>query len=289
MTAEAAATAGVTVVATTTQAADLARAVAGDRAEVVGLLPANADPHDYEIRPDDVKALARAELVVRSGGELDEWLGSAIESSGTDAPTLSLIDHVDTRERDGDVDPHWWQDPRNAVRAVAAIEAALTRADPGGARGLRAGARAYSGRIERLDAAVADCLGRLAPAQRKLVTTHDALGYYARALRPRGDRRRHPVALDAGPGLRGRGDAARRHDPARGRARRSSPRARSTRRSSGSSPTRPARASAGRSTPTRSGREDSDGATYLGSIAANTRARSPTGSAAATLSCAPPD
>ncbi len=172
-------TAGVTVVATTTQAADLARAVAGDRAEVVGLLPANADPHDYEIRPDDVKALARAELVVRSGGELDEWLGSAIESSGTDAPTLSLIDHVDTRERDGDVDPHWWQDPRNAVRAVAAIEAALTRADPGGAAAYARAARAYSGRIERLDAAVADCLGRLAPDQRKLVTTHDALGYYA--------------------------------------------------------------------------------------------------------------
>ena len=139
-------TAGVTVVATTTQAADLARAVAGDRAEVVGLLPANADPHDYEIRPDDVKALARAELVVRSGGELDEWLGPAIESSGTDAPTLSLIDHVDTRERDGDVDPHWWQDPRNAVRAVAAIEAALTRADPGGAA-------AYAGRprVQRPD------------------------------------------------------------------------------------------------------------------------------------------
>ena len=65
---------GITVVATTTQAADLARAVAGDRAEVVGLLPPNADPHDYEIRPDDVKALAGADLVVRSGGDLDEWL-----------------------------------------------------------------------------------------------------------------------------------------------------------------------------------------------------------------------
>ena len=169
----------ITVVATTTQAADLTRAVAGGRADVVGLLPANADPHDYEIRPDDVKALADAQLVVRSGGDLDGWLDAAIESSGTDAPALSLIDHVAEREHDGEVDPHWWQDPRNAVRAVAAIEAALARADPEGAAAYEQAARAYTARIERLDAAVADCLDRLAPAQRKLVTTHDALGYYA--------------------------------------------------------------------------------------------------------------
>src|SRR5687768_12679782 len=82
---------GVTVVATTTQAADLARQVAGGRARVVGLLPAGVDPHDHEVRPDDVKALADAALVVRSGGEVDAWLEDAVASSGTDAPTLSLI------------------------------------------------------------------------------------------------------------------------------------------------------------------------------------------------------
>ena len=169
----------ITVVATTTQAADLARTVAGDRAEVVGLLPANADPHDFEIRPDDVKALAGADLVVRSGGDLDEWLEPAIESSGTDAPTLSLIDHVDTREDDGEIDPHWWQDPRNAEQAVASIEAALGRADPSGAAGYERAARAFTDRIGALDTAVAACLDRIPAAQRKLVTTHDALGYYA--------------------------------------------------------------------------------------------------------------
>src|SRR5215212_8972145 len=122
----------VTVVATTTQAADLARAVAGDRAKVVGLIPANADPHDYEVRPGDVKALADADVVIRSGGDLDEWLSGAIDSSGVDAPELVLIDEVDTLagedEHPGgdEVDPHWWQDPRNAVKAVAAIEATLS-------------------------------------------------------------------------------------------------------------------------------------------------------------------
>ena len=116
----------ITVVATTTQAADLTRAVAGGRADVVGLLPANADPHDYEIRPDDVKALADAQLVVRSGGDLDALARRRDRELGHRcAGRSSLIDHVATREGDGEVDPHWWQDPRNAVRAVAAIEAAL--------------------------------------------------------------------------------------------------------------------------------------------------------------------
>jgi len=170
----------LTVVATTTQAADFTRAVAGDRADVVQLLQPNSDPHDYEVRPQDVKALARADLVVRSGGELDHWLDGAIDSAGSDAPELTLIDHVDTLPGDDGPDPHWWQNPRNAIRAVAALAAALARADPAHARGFHARAAAYTHRLEALDAAVAGCLDRLPPAQRKLVTTHDSLGYYAR-------------------------------------------------------------------------------------------------------------
>src|SRR5688572_16380314 len=61
---------GIRVVATTTQAADFARQVGGDRVSVTGLLSPNADPHDYEVRPDDVEALVDADLVIRSGGEI---------------------------------------------------------------------------------------------------------------------------------------------------------------------------------------------------------------------------
>jgi zinc/manganese transport system substrate-binding protein len=164
------------VVATTTQAADLARHVAGDRAEVKGILAPNTDPHDYEVRPRDVKALTDADLVVRSGGEVDAWLGGAIDSAGTDAPVLTLLDHV---QPEGD-DPHWWQDPRRAERAAAVIAAALAKADPAGAAGYRQRADAYVKDLRTLDAAVARCIGEIPAVQRKLVTTHDALGYYAR-------------------------------------------------------------------------------------------------------------
>jgi zinc/manganese transport system substrate-binding protein len=166
----------LTVVATTTQAADLARNVGGDGVEVVGLLAPNADPHDYEVRPRDLQALTDADLVVRSGGDLDEWLQEAIEGAGTDAPVLTLIDHVRAR---GD-DPHWWQDPRNAIAAVAEIERALSEADPARAARYRAGATRYTARLRTLDRQVAACIAKVPARQRKLVTTHDALAYYAR-------------------------------------------------------------------------------------------------------------
>jgi ABC-type Zn uptake system ZnuABC Zn-binding protein ZnuA len=171
----AAASGGLAVVATTTQVADLARNVGGDRARVTGLLAANADPHDYEVRPSDVEAVAEAGVVLRSGGDLDEWLQEAIDGSGTEAPVLNLIERVQARPDD----PHWWQDPRNAALAVAAIRDALVAADPEGAAAYRANATAYLAEIDELDRAVAQCLEAVPAGQRKLVTTHDALAYYA--------------------------------------------------------------------------------------------------------------
>jgi zinc/manganese transport system substrate-binding protein/manganese/iron transport system substrate-binding protein len=166
----------VPVVATTGQAADFARAVGGDRVEVTGLLPPNADPHDFDVRPDDVKAVAGARLVVRSGGDLDEWLEEAIESSGTEADTVTLAEHVELVEDD----PHWWHDPRNAIRAVAALRDALAAADPAGAAQYERAAAAYTQRLRRLDRRVEACIAEVPAADRTLVTTHDALGYYAR-------------------------------------------------------------------------------------------------------------
>lgn len=194
--------ANVTAVATTTQVADLVRAVGGDRVAVEQILQPNSDPHGYEPRPSDVEALAKADAIFQSGGDVDEWLGETIESSGNDAPRVELIQAVEQREGDPDgdddhehagedahageeahhgedADPHWWQDPRNAIAAVAGIRGALTAADPEGRAEYEANARAYTERLRRLDRDVAACIEQIPPAQRKLVTTHDALGYYA--------------------------------------------------------------------------------------------------------------
>jgi zinc/manganese transport system substrate-binding protein len=166
---------GPTVVATTTQVADLVREVGGDRVNVDGMLRPGGDPHDYEPRPSDVASVAKAEVVFRSGGEVDHWLDDVIGNAGGDAQVVSLIDSV---HRLGD-DPHWWQNPRNAILAVGAIRAALVKADPAGKPGYDRRAAAYVRKLQTLDAAIARCVDRVPPGKRKLVTTHDALGYFA--------------------------------------------------------------------------------------------------------------
>ena len=166
---------GASVVATTTQLGDLARQVAKGRAQVDQILPPNADPHDYEPRPSDARSLEGADVVLQSGGGLDGWLGDLIESSGTDAAKVDASRAVGLR---GD-DPHWWQDPRRAEVAVKRIREALTRADPDGSGAYAANAKAYLTQLRALDTGVAECIGKLPSGARKLVTTHDALGYYA--------------------------------------------------------------------------------------------------------------
>jgi ABC-type Zn uptake system ZnuABC Zn-binding protein ZnuA len=161
------------VVATTTQAADLARQVGRSRVKVDSILQPNSDPHAYEPRAGDVKALVRADVVVRSGGEVDEWLEEAQAGAGSDAPVLTL--GANTRE-----EPHWWQDPRAALRAVTILRDGLTRADPAGKRVYAANADAYLARLRQLDRSIARCIATIPPARRKLITTHDALGAYAR-------------------------------------------------------------------------------------------------------------
>lgn len=170
------------VVATTTQAADLTRAVTGERADVSTLLRPNADPHEYEPRPSDARALADAALVIRSGGELDDWLAGLVESAGGDAEQLTLIDSVTRLPGDGgEPDPHWWQDVRNAEQAVNAIRDALILTDPGGRADYLRNSQRYVLRLRRLDAAIRTCVDRVPRARRKLVTSHDSLGYYTRA------------------------------------------------------------------------------------------------------------
>jgi zinc/manganese transport system substrate-binding protein len=176
------------VVATTTIAADLVANVGGERVDVDTLVPAGADPHGHEPRPSDAASIAEADLVVKSGGELDEWLDDLIDSAGGEASELTLLDsaeaiggghaHEDDPHGD-DVDPHWWQDPRNAILAVEAIRDALVEADPDGRRVYDRNARAYVAELRALDEEIEGCTERVPPGKRKLVTTHDSLGYFA--------------------------------------------------------------------------------------------------------------
>ena len=162
-----------TVVATTTQVADLARNVAGDTTAVGQILTPNADPHGYEPRARDVKRLVGAKLVLRSGGEVDDWLKEAQDSAGSDARVVTLGENTGK-------EPHWWQDPRAAIAAVAKVRDGLAEVDPDHRAAYDANARRYTARLRALDRSIARCIDTIPPARRKLVTTHDALGAYAK-------------------------------------------------------------------------------------------------------------
>ena len=168
------------VVATTTQLGDWVRVVGGERFDVHQILRPNTDPHDYEPRPDDVQALARADLILRSGGDLDHWVEGAAEDAGADADIVDIGAGLATRRSDsGEPDPHWWHDPRNAELAVERIGEALTRLAPDDATTVERTQARYVRALHRLNADVAACISTVPRTQRKLVTDHDALGYYA--------------------------------------------------------------------------------------------------------------
>jgi ABC-type Zn uptake system ZnuABC Zn-binding protein ZnuA/ABC-type Mn2+/Zn2+ transport system permease subunit len=176
----------VKVVATTTHVADWVRQVGGAAVEVHGILPPNSDPHDYEPRPSDVRAVAEADLVLASGHGLDGWIEDVVAQAGGSARLVDLgADLPVTRpgEREGDeaspVDPHWWHDPRNVEAAATAIGRAVADAEPGARDGVTQRAAAYGARVRRLDADIAACLGRVPREERKLVTDHDAFSYFA--------------------------------------------------------------------------------------------------------------
>jgi ABC-type Zn uptake system ZnuABC Zn-binding protein ZnuA len=164
------------VVATTTQVADLAANVGGDRVQVTSLLKPGIDPHDYEPSPADIDAIAHADLVLENGVGLEAWLRDTISGSGFDGPVVDTSQGVRLRMVDGAPDPHIWQSPGNAERMAANIERGLAAADPSAAAAFRANLAAYTGQLRALDAEVQRQVDSL--ANRKVVTDHDAFGYY---------------------------------------------------------------------------------------------------------------
>ena len=175
------------VVATTTQVGDFVREVGGNAVAVDQILQPNTDPHEYEPRPSDVAGAAEAKLVFANGDELDSWVEQIVSDSGSDAEIVDLGAIV-PEHRPGEssgaaksarYDPHWWHDPRNAEAAVAAIERHLALADPSHRRQFERNARAYLAKLRALDAGIASCMNAVPPGRRKLVTDHDAFGYFA--------------------------------------------------------------------------------------------------------------
>jgi zinc/manganese transport system substrate-binding protein len=169
------------VVATTTIVGDLVEGVAGDEARVEVLIPVGADPHDFAPSARQAASLREADLVVTSGLGLEAGLADALAAAADDGvPILELGPALDPRPLgatdSATPDPHWWLDPLRSARAVALIAERLTQV---GAGDWPARATAFASELGSLDDELGTSLATIPAERRKLVTTHDAFGYFA--------------------------------------------------------------------------------------------------------------
>lgn len=181
----------IKVVASFSILADLARNVGGDRVDVTVLVGRNNDSHAFEPSPADSRRLADARLVVVNGLGFEGWLDRLVRAAGGKVPIVVASAGVRPRAGAADetrfggnragVDPHAWQSVDNVRRYVANIRDALIKVDPAGQEAYAANAGAYLARLDALDQEIRRTLAKIPADRRRVITSHDAFGYFADA------------------------------------------------------------------------------------------------------------
>ena len=172
-------------VATFTVLADMVHQVGGDLVHVTSLVGPNGDPHAFEPTPDDARHLKAADIVFVSGLGLEGWMDRLIVASGYQGNTIVASEGIQTlhMEEDGKqiTDPHAWNSAANGVIYVRNIAAALSAADPDGAATFKANAERYVVQLTELDQYARHQVATIPIGKRKVLTTHDAFGYFGHA------------------------------------------------------------------------------------------------------------
>jgi zinc/manganese transport system substrate-binding protein len=172
------------VVASFTVLADVVKQVGGDHVKVTSLVGSNGDPHEFEPSPADAKNLNAAKVTFVSGEGLEGWMDRLISASGYKGTPVTVSEGINTRtmEEDGNTvtDPHVWNSPVNVKVWVANIEKALADADPADAAAFKANAENYTKKLDGLNAYAHSKFDKVADDRRKVLTSHDAFGYFGR-------------------------------------------------------------------------------------------------------------
>jgi zinc/manganese transport system substrate-binding protein len=176
------------VVASFSILGDLVQQVGGDRVVLTTLVGPGGDAHVFEPTPADARRLGEADVLVVNGLGFEGWIERLVEASGFAGREVVAASAVETRSvavdhahAHGDIDPHAWQNPANVERYVEQIRDGLAAADPAGAVGYRARAKSYLAELRVLDMDLRTTFGTIPPQRRKVVTSHDAFGYFGDA------------------------------------------------------------------------------------------------------------
>ncbi len=167
------------VVATTSIIGDVVGEIGADAIALTTLMSDNTDPHSYQVTPSDLVALTEADIIFVNGWELEEQLAAEIENNYSDK-MVAISAGVTPRTFDTDAaDPHVWFAVDNVAQWTRNVETVLQTVDPANATVYEANAAAYQAQLVTLAADIEQMLADLPVSQRKLVTEHDALGYFA--------------------------------------------------------------------------------------------------------------
>ena len=171
----------VNVVASFSILGDLVRNVGGNRVDVTTLVGPNGNVHVYTPAPSDARKIAQARLVVVNGLGLEGWLPRLVQAAGSKATIVEASKGITQLSVGAAADPHAWQSVANVKIYVANIRDALDAADPAGAAIYQANAENYLAKLDALDREVREQVAQIPPGRRKVISTHQAFGYFAAA------------------------------------------------------------------------------------------------------------
>jgi zinc/manganese transport system substrate-binding protein len=177
----------VTITSLSTILTEMAQEVGGEHVNVVPLVKAGMDPHDYQPQPDDLRKASDSQLILATGKHLENYLPKLSESTGGKAAILQVGDAFPSLQisgedavKTGGLDPHWWHSITNMKVAVKTVRDELIALDPTDKDDFDANAAATLARLDALNAWARKEIATLPRDARKLVTSHDAFQYFAR-------------------------------------------------------------------------------------------------------------
>lgn len=172
----------IKVVATFSVLGDMVSQIGGDAVNVTVLVPPDGDAHSYQPRPSDLIAVREARVVVENGLGMEGWIDRLVRAAGGHASIVVAAQGVHPRRMTEDgrsiPDPHAWQDLTNGLLYVSAIADGLSAADPDHATRYQQAADRYAGQIRQTDAWTTEQLSQIPRDHRKIITSHDAFGYF---------------------------------------------------------------------------------------------------------------
>jgi zinc/manganese transport system substrate-binding protein len=164
---------------------DMVKQVGDDRIDVVTFVGPNGDAHVYEPTPADAKALSESKILFINGLGLEGWMTRLENSSGFKGKVVTASTGVNPRKMVEDektiTDPHAWQSLANGKIYAANIRDALIAADPAGKATYEANAKKFIDGMTAMEANVKAAVAKMPPERRKIITTHDAFGYFGSA------------------------------------------------------------------------------------------------------------